>query len=209
MTQNGRISYGDLQGGLGKGCGPTLMTYSIIAFILIALCGCRSTRYTETGSESRRVSELVDRMDSLFRKTSTWQQDIYSRQSSLIDSFRHNEKRDSSHVVVINEKGDTVRERIEIYHEVEKDHSSEKEESEMWMHRFERMDSMLRMSVEKQERTDSLLSEYKKVAEKQPTRWERIRLDYGGHALIVLLILSFIVFCRFIKKFAPRWQRHD
>ena len=79
----------------------------------------------------------------------------------------------------------------------------------MWMHRFERMDSMLQMSIEKQERTDSLLSEYKKIAERQPTRWERIRLDYGGYALIMLLVLSFIVFCWFIKKFAPRWQQRN
>ena len=209
MTENGRISYNDLNGGLGKGCGPTLMTYCIIAFILIALCGCRSTKYMESNNESHRMTELFDRMDSLFRYTSTWQQDIYSKQSSLVDSFRQNEKRDSSHTVVLNEKGDTVRERIVIYHEVEKDHSSEKEESEMWMHRFERVDSMLQMSIEKQERTDSLLSEYKKIAEKQPTFKERIILEYGGYAILIVFILIILGFCLFIKKILPRWQQHN
>ena len=192
-----------------KGCGPTLMTYGIIAFILIALCGCRSTKYMESSNESHRMTELFDRMDSLFRYTSTWQQDIYSKQSSLVDSFRHNEKRDSSHTVVLNEKGDTVRERIVIYHEVEKDHSSEKEESEMWMHRFECVDSMLQMSIEKQERTDSLLSEYKKIAEKQPTFKERIILEYGGYAILIVFILIILCFCWFIKKILPRWQQHN
>lgn len=192
-----------------KGCGPVLMMYGIIAFILIALCGCRSTKYMESSNESHRMTELFDRMDSLFRYTSTWQQDIYSKQSSLVDSFRHNEKRDSSHTVVLNEKGDTVRERIVIYHEVEKDHSSEKEESEMWMHRFERVDSMLQMSIEKQERTDSLLSEYKKIAEKQPTFKERIILEYGGYAILIVFILIILGFCWFIKKILPRWQQHN
>lgn len=209
MTQNGRISHSDMKGGLGQGCGPTLMTYCIIAFILIVLCGCRSTKYMESSNESHRMTELIDRMDSLFRYTSTWQQDLYSKQSSLIDSFRQNEKRDSSHTVVLNEKGDTVRERIVIYHEVEKDHSSEKEESEMWMHRFERVDSMLQMSIEKQERTDSLLSEYKKIAEKQPTFKERIILEYGGYAILIVFILIILCFCWFIKKILPRWQQHN
>lgn len=44
------------------------------------------------------------------------------------------------------------------------------------------------------------------VREKQLTRWQQICLDYGGHALIVIFILSIIVFCWFIKKILPRWQ---
>ena len=156
MTENGRISYNDLNGGLGKGCGPTLLMWGIVlAFVLLLFSGCRSVKEAETTNENHRVSELVEKMDSLFRNTSIWQQDLYSKQSSLIDSFRQNEKRDSSHTVVINEKGDTVKERIVIYHEVEKDHSSEKEESEYWMHRFEKVDSMLQISLDKQEKTDS------------------------------------------------------
>lgn len=210
MTENGRINYGDLNGGLGKGCGPTLMSFVITALIilvgLMGLTGCRTIKESEMTSESHRMTELFDRMDSLFRYTSTWQQDIYSKQSSLVDSFRQNEKRDSSHTVVLNEKGDTVRERIVIYHEIEKDHSSEKEVSEMWMHRFEHVDSMLQMSIEKQERTDSLLSEYKKIVEKQPTFKERIILEYGGYAILIVLILIIYGIFRLTKKFMPQWQ---
>lgn len=210
MTENGRISYNDLNGGLGKGCGPTLLMWGIVlAFVLLLFSGCRSVKEAETTSENHRMSELVEKMDSLFRNTSIWQQDLYSKQSSLIDSFRQNEKRDSSHTVVLNEKGDTVRERIVIYHEVEKDHSSEKEESEYWMHHFEKVDSMLQMSIEKQERTDSLLSEYKKIAEKQPTFKERIILEYGGYAILILIVFLIYGFCWLIRKFLPRLQRHN
>lgn len=194
--------------GLGNGCSPTLMMYMLlVGLVLTGLCSCRSMKYTQTSNESHKVSELFDRMDSLFRSTSAWQQDMFSKQSSLIDSFSHNEKRDTSHTVVVNEKGDTVRERIVVFHEIEKDHSSEKEVSEMWMHRFEKVDSMLRVAIDRQEKTDSLLREHEKVTEKQLTKWEQIRLDYGGYALIMLIILLFIVFCWFIKKFAPRWQQ--
>ena len=209
MNESGRINYGDLNGGLGKGCGPTLMTYCIIAFVLIALCSCRSTKYVESSNESHNVSELVDRMDSLLKSTSVWQQDMYSKQSSLVDSFRQNEKRDSSHTVVLNEKGDTVKERIVIYHEVEKDHSSEKEESEMWMHRFEKVDSMLNVSIAKQERTDSLLHEYEKISEKQLTPWEQFRMDYGGYAIFIVFLLFIYVFRWFVKKILPRWQQRN
>ena len=204
MTENGRISYNDLNGGLGKGCGPTLLMWGIVlAFVLLLFSGCRSVKEAETTNENHRVSELVEKMDSLFRNTSIWQQDLYSKQSSLIDSFRQNEKRDSSHTVVINEKGDTVKERIVIYHEVEKDHSSEKEESEYWMHRFEKVDSMLQISLDKQEKTDSLLREHEKIIQKQPTKWEQFRLDYGGYAIALIIILLIYAVYRLVRKFKP------
>ena len=204
MTENGRISYNDLNGGLGKGCGPTLLMWGIVlAFVMLLFSGCRSVKEAETTSENHRMSELVEKMDSLFRNTSIWQQDLYSKQSSLIDSFRQNEKRDSSHTVVINEKGDTVKERIVIYHEVEKDHSSEKEESEYWMHRFEKVDSMLQISLDKQEKTDSLLREHEKIIQKQPTKWEQFRLDYGGYAIALIIILLIYAVYRLVRKFKP------
>ena len=204
MTENGRISYNDLNGGLGKGCGPTLLMWGIVlAFVMLLFSGCRSVKEAETTSENHRMSELVEKMDSLFRNTSIWQQDLYSKQSSLIDSFRQNEKRDSSHTVVINEKGDTIKERIVIYHEVEKDHSSEKEESEYWMHRFEKVDSMLQISLDKQEKTDSLLREHEKIIQKQPTKWEQFRLDYGGYAIALIIILLIYAVYRLVRKFKP------
>jgi len=203
---NGRIDYNPLDGSYGNGCGPAMLMYGIIIALVICLASCRSTKEFETTNENHKVSELVDRMDSLFRSTSAWQQDIYSKQSSLIDSIKERERNDSSHTVVINEKGDTIKETIIIERYIEKEHSSEKEESEMWMHRFEKVDSMLRVAVDRQERTDSLLREYEKVMEKQLTKWQQFCVDYGGIALIVLFILIIIGLCWFIRKVLPRWQ---
>lgn len=208
MTENGRINYGDLNGGLGNGCGPTLMSFVITALIvligLIGLTGCRTIKESEVTNENHKLSELMERMDSMMRTSYTWQQDMYSKQSSLVDSFRHNEKRDSNHVVVINEKGDTVRERIEIYHEVEKDHSSEKQETEMLVQKIEKLDSMLRVSVEKQAVTDSLLRErdkYKEV-EKEKTLGQRISTFFTD-ALVCVIIFVLVYIILKVKRKKP------
>jgi len=208
MTENGRINYGDLNGGLGKGCGPTLMSFVITALIvligLMGLTGCRTIKESEMTNENHKLSELMERMDSMMRTSYTWQQDLYSKQSSLVDSFRHNEKRDSNHVVVINEKGDTVRERIEIYHEVEKDHSSEKQETEMLVQKIEKLDSMLRVSVEKQAVTDSLLRErdkYKEV-EKEKTLGQRISTFFTD-ALVCVIIFVLVYIILKVKRKKP------
>lgn len=208
MTENGRINYGDLNGGLGNGCGPTLMSFVITALIilvgLMGLTGCRTIKESEMTNENHKLSELMERMDSMMRTSYTWQQDLYSKQSSLVDSFRHNEKRDSNHVVVINEKGDTVRERIEIYHEVEKDHSSEKQVEEMLVQKIEKLDSMLKVSVDKQAVTDSLLRErdkYKEV-EKEKTLGQRISTFFTD-ALICVIIFVLVYIILKVKKKKP------
>lgn len=208
MTENGRINYGDLNGGLGNGCGPTLMSFVITALIvligLMGLTGCRTIKESEVTNENHKLSELMERMDSMMRTSYTWQQDLYSKQSSLVDSFRHNEKRDSNHVVVINEKGDTVRERIEIYHEVEKDHSSEKQETEMLVQKIEKLDSMLKVSVEKQAVTDSLLRErdkYKEV-EKEKTLGQRISTFFTD-ALVCVIIFVLVYIILKVKRKKP------
>lgn len=208
MTENGRINYGDLNSGLGNGCGPTLMSFVITALIilvgLMGLTGCRTIKESEMTNENHKLSELMERMDSMMRTSYTWQQDLYSKQSSLVDSFRHNEKRDSNHVVVINEKGDTVRERIEIYHEVEKDHSSEKQVEEMLVQKIEKLDSMLRVSVEKQAVTDSLLRErdkYKEV-EKEKTLGQRISTFFTD-ALVCVIIFVLVYIILKVKRKKP------
>lgn len=184
-------SYGEQQYG-SYGCGaPTIMYGLLIAWCVMCLVGCRSASSVETSKESHKMTELVERMDSLVAKTSVWQQDIYQKQTSLVDSFKQKEKNDSSHSVVVNEKGDTIRERIEIHHYVEREHSSEKSESEMWMQKFHEVDSLLKVSLDKQAVTDSLLKEHNKetVVEKQLSFWERIKQSVGGWAIVIIIIV--------------------
>lgn len=192
-------------GGLGNGCGPALMYGLILIGAILMLCGCKSIKSVESTTESHKVSELVEKMDSLVTKTSKWQQDIYQKQTSLVDSFKQKEKNDSSHVIIVNEKGDTVRERIEIHHYIEREHSSEKNESEIWIQKFREVDSLLKVSLDKQAVTDSLLKEHNKetVVEKQLTFWQRIKQSLGGWAILISTVLLLILLVKlfyFLKR---------
>ena len=192
-------------GGLGNGCGPALMYGLILIGAILMLSSCKSIKSVESTTESHKVSELVEKMDSLVTKTSKWQQDIYQKQTSLVDSFKQKEKNDSSHVIIVNEKGDTVRERIEIHHYIEREHSSEKNESEIWIQKFREVDSLLKVSLDKQAVTDSLLKEHNKetVVEKQLTFWQRIKQSLGGWAIListVLLLIMLIKLFYFLRR---------
>ena len=70
MTQNGRISYDDLDGGLGQGCGPNIILYFIVAVILMTLCGCRSIQYVPV-VENHTDTVLITKL----QRDSVWQHD--------------------------------------------------------------------------------------------------------------------------------------
>ena len=125
------------------------------------------------------------------RSTNSWQKDFLSRQTSLIEKLSKKEKNDSIHSVTLNEKGDTLKERIVIYKEVSTDHSTEKKEIELLISQYNRIDSLLKVSVEKQAETDSLLREKENVKE-VPAKlswWQSLRLWLGNITLCALLAL--------------------
>lgn len=186
-----------------KGYGLIICYLLVVVFIalsLLTMCGCRSTSTIESNTELRSMTQLTDRIDSLLRSTASWQQNIYNRQSSLVDSIRQWEKNDSSHVVVVNEKGDTVKERVEVHHYIERDHNSESKESETIVHLQSQVDSLIHITNESKALTDSLLREHSKevIKEKELTLWQRIKVDYGGAAIgiLVLIVAFFIVMWR-------------
>lgn len=178
----------------------------LIAFIgisLFCLIGCRSTSTIEKEKEISRVYQLTDMMDSLLKSTSRIQQDFYQRQTSLIDSIRQMERNDSSHSVVINEKGDTLKETIVIERVIERERSTESKESELVIHLQSQVDSLIRLSSENKELIDSLLKEHNKetVIVKEPSLWQKIKSAVGGYAIVLSIILIGIyVLSRFRRK---------
>lgn len=176
----------------------------LVLFIILSvfcLTGCKSKEsIVENNTDSHKVSQLFDKMDSLVRTTKTWQQDLYSKQSSLIDSIKQFEKNDSSHVVIVNEKGDTVKERVEIHHYVEKEHNTESKESETIIHLQSQVDSLINLSIENKALTDSLLKEHSKetVIVKEPTLWERIKASVGGWAIGISVLFIIFIFIKLI-----------
>ena len=178
---------------------------AFVVLSLLSLAGCKSTESVETNTESHKFSELIDRMDSISRTTAIWQREIYSKQSSLIDSIREKEKNNTNHSVVLNEKGDTIKEKIIIERLIEKERSTDKQESEQMISQIHQMDSLLHVSLDKQASTDSLLREHMKetVVEKQPTLWQKIKNTVGGYALIVIFIVTVYLGIKLITK----WQK--
>jgi uncharacterized protein YceK len=163
--------------------------------LLLMLTGCSTVKSEESTTDQRFVTELNAKMDSLIHRTSTWQETFLSKQSSIIDSIKHSEVRDTSHTIFLGAKGDTIKETVIIRQYIEREHTTDTKETEQWIERFRQTDSLLQVSLDRQEKTDSLLHEYQKttVVEKQLSLWERIKMNFGGFALIVLVIFIFVV----------------
>ena len=174
-----------------------LLLIVFIGLSVFCLMSCKSTSSVETNNETHKVSELVDKMDSLVSRTTMWQQDIWQKQSSLVDSIRQMERNDSSHTVVVNEKGDTLKETILIERVIERERNTESKESELVVHLQSQVDSLIQLSVANKALTDSLLKEHNKetVITKEPTLWQKIKATVGGWAIVI--IVFFIIFYSF------------
>lgn len=186
---------------MNNGCMPTMMYGFIIAALVICtLCGCKTTSNTEQTIDYRHMARITERVDSMIHATSTWQQSLYEKQTSLVDSLKHTEVRDTSHTIFLGAKGDTVKETIIIRERIESQHSSQENTQERWEERFRQTDSMLQVSLQKQEAMDSILREHNKetVVEKKPTIGDKLKWFAGG---VVLSIIGVIACASaFIKK---------
>lgn len=168
---------------------PTIMyCYIIAAFVICAMCSCKTTTSTEQTVDYRHMMRVSEKMDSLIHATATWQQSIYQKQTSLVDSFKQKEVRDTSHTVFLGAKGDTVKETIIIKEFVEREHTSKESTQEYWEEKFRQTDSLLQVAIEKQSETDSILREHNKetVVEKKPSLTDKLKWFAGGIVLTVV-----------------------
>lgn len=171
------------------GCGgPVMMTACLL--LLFLLCSCATTKEFE--KEDHSYSKMTEMVDSLMRSTTSWQKDFLSRQTSLIEKLSQKEKNDSIHSVVLNEKGDTLKERIVIYKEVSTDHSTEKKEMELLISKYNRIDSLLNVSLVKQAETESLLRAKETVVEvpAELSWWQNLRIWIGNIVLLALVVIA-------------------
>ena len=177
-----------------------------IAMSLLSLCSCKSTSSVEYNGEAHKVSFLVDRMDSLVSRTAMWQQDIYQKQTSLVDSICQMERNDSSSSVVINERGDTVREVIRIERIIERERTTESTESELEIHLQSQVDSLIRLTTENKALTDSLLREHskEKVIVKEQSLWQKVKSAVGGYAIVLTTIFFIYIGIKLIYKHRKR-----
>lgn len=184
-----------------NGCMPTMMYGFIIASLVICtLCGCKTTTSSEQTIDYRHMARLTERIDSLIHSTSTWQQSLYEKQTSLVDSFKHSEVRDTSHTIFLGAKGDTVKETIVIKEYIDREHTSSESTQELREEFFRQTDSILSVNKELSEKMDSVLQSHNKetVVEKQPSIFDKIKLVAIG--ILVGAIAFFAIVSAFIKK---------
>lgn len=185
-----------------NGClGNTMMyCFMIAAFVICCMCSCKTTKSTEQTIDYRHMSRITEKMDSLIHATSTWQQSIYEKQTSLVDSFKHKEVRDTSHVIFLGAKGDTVKETIIIKEYVEREHSSSESTQELREEFFRQTDSLLSVQRQMESKMDSALHAHNKetVVQKQPSLGDKLKWFAGG--IVLALIGGFATISAFIKK---------
>ena len=176
--------------------------YLLVVAVAVAwmFCGCATKRSTESSIQMHRMALMTERMDSMLHAQSTWQESIYQKQQSLVDSFKQSEVRDTSHTIFLGAKGDTVKEVITIYKERVIEHTTDSKESESWQERFRQTDSLLQVSLAKQEKMDSTLQQYTKetVVEKQPSFLDRLK--WVGLGMLLAVIAFFAIVSAFMKK---------
>jgi hypothetical protein len=179
-----------------NGCGTQMAMYILIAVFL--LCSCTTKSLVETDTQYQHISELTERMDSLIHSTSTWQQSLFEKQTALVDSFMQKEVRDTSRVVFLNEKKDTIKEVITIKETVEREHNTSESTQEFQQEIFKQTDSLFASNKILQEKVDSLLHDHNKetLVEKEAPWYQRIWMNIAPWVIIALL--SYIII--FYKK---------
>lgn len=173
----------------------------VIALIVWLFSSCATKKSTETDYQHHTLVDLSERMDSMIHNVYTWQQSVYHKQTALVDSFKHSEVRDTSHTIFLGSKGDTIKEVVKIFIERNINQSTKESEKESWQEMFYRTDSLLQVSLSKQERLDSMLSEHSEetVVEKEAPWYERL-WDNAKLILFGLVIGAFACISAFMKK---------
>lgn len=181
------------------GCGGPLY-FAGMLLLLFLVSGCATKRSTESNIDVHSIELMTQKMDSMLHATSTWQQSIFQKQTALVDSFKQREVRDTSRTVFLDEEGKIIKETVVIKELVESDHSTKESEKEYWEELVRKTDSLLQVSLAKQEKMDSTLQLRQKdtVVEKKPTLGERLK--WIGLGVILAVIGFFAIASAFMKK---------
>lgn len=176
-----------------KACFWSGVLLAILLSILF-LTSCSTKDMVETDTQYQHISELTSSVDSLIHATATWQKSIFEKQTSLVDSFKQSEARDTSRTVFLNEKGDTTKETIIIKEIIEREHTSSENTQEYYQELFRQTDSLFKSNEILQAKVDSLLHDHNKatvVEKKEPwykQLWNRVEL-----ILLIIIVLWLVI----------------
>jgi len=164
-----------------------ILSALLLSFLFLTSCSTKSM--VETDTQYQHISELTSSVDSLIHATATWQQSIFEKQTALVDSFKQSEVRDTSRTTFLNEKGDTIKEKIVITKIIEREHTSSESTQEYYQELFKQTDSLFQTNKILQTKVDSLLHDHNKttVVEKKTSWIERF---WNKLELILLIIIA-------------------
>ena len=183
MTQNGRISYNDLDGGLGQGCGPNIVLYFIVAVVLMTLFGCKSVQYVPVET----VIHDSIQVEKIKYATDTTKENTVVRDSSWMSIHIA----DSTELANVGIKLDGVTKAYVI----EKNKVRE-------------LESKLSSAKEKVVVKDSIVYRDKEVQKPYPvpaqlTKWQQFKVDFGGYVLILTFLFFLYFVIRIVRRFMP------
>lgn len=179
-----------------------------VGSLLCWLCSCSTRQSVESSTDIRHTEQSAKHIDSLFRAVMIFQQSIYEKQTALTDSFRHSEVRDTSRSVVLDAHGDTIREKTIIYLERNTSQSSKESTTERQEERLSRIDSVMQVSIDLQERLERMIREHEKetIVEKKPPWYKRILSVYSVFMTLAVVVLAALVWLLWKKKI-PRHSK--
>lgn len=170
----------------------------LVVILLMALVSlftsCTPQRIGTDTLDNRYSREMLQRMDSLLSSRTVTQQDSAFRQEILRQFQSIRERSDTSHSVMVNAAGDTIRERIVINNIRETTSSTDRQLLTVLSHRLEVMDSTVQQQSLQLTRMDSLLRQQSKTIEvpvAQPLSWfHQMQLWLGRLVLVALAVLA-------------------
>lgn len=182
MTQNGRIENYDYE---PNGCWPTTFCYFIICVILISLCSCKSIQYVPVETvihDSIQVERVVIEKD-------TTKEQVVVRDSSWMSIHIA----DSTELANVGIKLDGVTKAFVIER-----------------NKVRELENKLSSAKEKVVTKDSIVYRDKEVqvpypVEKKLSAFESMKMEYGGYAMLLVIIALVYLIYRFARKLLPRW----
>lgn len=150
-----------------------MKTVYVILTILLAsaICSCRTVKYVP-------VERKIETRDSVVLRDSVVIRDVVNYRDSVV-------VRDST-VLVVDENGNVIRTELyrqkEIYRELQKEYDA-------LLERYRLLES---------ERTDSIPVPY--PVEKELTRWQQTKVNYGGWAMLAVFVYILVVFGKMVYK---------
>lgn len=163
-------------------------------FVLALLTGCTPRSIVFDTQEQRHTQEMLHRMDSTLMAHSIAQQDSTWHQEIMRQFLSIREKSDTSHSVIINAAGDTIRERIIINNIRESTSETDREQLTLMSHRLEVMDSTVQAQSQQICRMDSLLRRQKQTEIKEVAKplnwWQQMQIWLGRLVLVAIAVLT-------------------